>query len=98
MSLQILHQDAMPNRDIPMTPESIEAAKLANLREREEASREIGIQFDAAGEPYIPAEARAALDQRVACAEAIDAAVETYGLDACIRALRLVAAVNGRSL
>ena len=38
------------------------------------------------------------LDHRVACAEVIDKAVETFGLNSVIRAVRLVAAVNGRKL
>jgi hypothetical protein len=32
------------------------------------------------------------------CDEAIDLAVETYGLEAVIRAVRLVAATNGRDI
>ncbi len=95
-----LHQEhPMPKLTIPpLTPEGIEAARQSMQRERDAASRECGIQFDAAGDPYIPADARAAIDRRVACGEAIDEAVETYGLDACIRALQLVAAMNGRTL
>ncbi len=86
----------MPKLTIPpLTPEGIEAARQANLRDKEAVTRECGVQFDAAGDPYIPRDARAALERRVACGEAIDAAVEAYGLDACIRALKLVAAING---
>jgi hypothetical protein len=38
------------------------------------------------------------LDETVSCAEAVDLLVETYELEPVIRALRLVAAINGRDL
>lgn len=38
------------------------------------------------------------MEQRLDCAEAVDRLVETFGLDAVCRCIRLVAAMNGRDV
>jgi hypothetical protein len=46
----------------------------------------------------MPVQRSSSLDAAVDCGEAIDLAVETFGLQAVIRSLRLVAATNGIDL
>lgn len=79
----------------PVTPESIQAAKDAAQRELDADTRRTGVQF-VNHRPVlhggIPREVREK------CGEAIDAVVEQFGLEAVIRSVQLVAAVNGRSL
>jgi hypothetical protein len=91
--------------DPPQTVESIRLALAAQAAERERVKQECGIHFDG-DRPYLPGKVltmpipprRIPWDSQLDCDEAIDLAVETYGLEAVVRALRLVAAANGRSL
>ncbi len=52
--MQTQHSTIMARPDIPLTPESIAAAKRINAQERAECTRQTGLQFDADGHPVLP--------------------------------------------
>jgi hypothetical protein len=96
-----------PMRDeIPLTEDSLSKAKRQQAEDRAKVTAETGLKFDADGNPYLPAKVltmpvgprRIPWNSQLDCDEAIDIAVETYGLEAVVRALRLVAATNGVDL
>jgi hypothetical protein len=92
--------------DIPCTEDSLSKAKRQQAEDRAKVTAETGLKFDADGNPYLPAKVlpmpvgprRIPWNSQLDCDEAIDLAVETYGLEAVIRAVRLVAATNGRDI
>jgi hypothetical protein len=96
----------MPMReDIPLTDDSLSRAKRQQAEDRAKVTAETGLKFDADGNPYLPkvlpmpvGPRRIPWNSQLDCDEAIDLAVETYGLEAVVRALRLVAATNGVDL
>lgn len=102
----IYHEMSDHYEDGP-TPASIAAARAATAEARAQITEETGVHFREDGIPIIPHRFASlkmpvlaggmALSERVDCAEAVDAAVETYGLEAVIRAVKLLAAMNGRT-
>lgn len=83
----------------PVTPESIAQAKQVQADERAAS----GLTFDGdrirpAKVLTMPVRSAQPLAVRLDVAEVIDHAVEAYGLEAVIRCVRLVAAINGRDL
>jgi hypothetical protein len=92
--------------DIPLTEDSLSKAKRQQAEDRAKVTAETGLKFDADGNPYLPARVltmpvgprRIPWNSQLDCDEAIDLAVETYGLEAVIRAVRLVAATNGKHI
>ncbi len=103
--MKLEHITIMARPEIPLTLESIAAAKRINEQERADCTRQTGLQFDADGHPVLPPAKMlrmlpvltegVELETRVACAEAVDGLIETFGWSSVLRSMRLVAAVNG---
>jgi hypothetical protein len=91
--------------DIPLSDDSLSRAKRQQAEDRAKVTAETGLKFDG-DKPYLPAKVltmpvgprRIPWNSQLDCDEAIDLAVETFGLEAVIRAVRLVAATNGKHI
>ena len=88
-----LHQMKDPRDPYQVTPESLAASRAAQLADQLKAIK----QVPALRRQIIKAQpivGGAPLAERLACADALDTAVETFGLSTVMRCLALVCAAN----